>query len=98
MSAGSLASATGYQTGKPGSQHIPSQDVLGVVGCIPLVPGTLASKALLALFALARTPTVVDAQILLDAVQSSLRLIFTIFAIGTGMVIPVVAARWRATR
>lgn len=75
-----------------------SQDVLGVVGCIPLVPGALASKALLSLFALARTPAVTDPQMLFDAVQSSLRVIFTIFAIGTGMVIPVVAARWRAAR
>jgi uncharacterized membrane protein YjjB (DUF3815 family) len=75
-----------------------SQDVLGVVGCIPLVPGALASKALLALFALTRTPTVTDPQILFDSVQISIRVIFTILAICTGMVIPVVAARWRAAR
>ena len=75
-----------------------SPDVFGVVGCIPLVPGALASKAMLGLFALTRIPTVTDSQILMDAVQSSLRVMFTILAIGTGMAIPVAAARFRSFR
>jgi uncharacterized membrane protein YjjB (DUF3815 family) len=75
-----------------------SPDIFGVVGCIPLIPGALASKALLGLFAVTRTPTVTDSQILFDAVQSSLRVMFTIFAIGTGMAIPLAAARRRALR
>jgi uncharacterized membrane protein YjjB (DUF3815 family) len=73
-----------------------SPDVFAVVGCIPLIPGALASKALLGLFALNAIPTVTDSQILLDAVQSSLRVMFTILAIGTGMAIPAAAARRRA--
>ena len=75
-----------------------SQDVLGVVGCIPLVPGSLAAKALLALFALTRTPVVGDPQVLFDAVQGTLRVMFTIGAIGTGLVIPMLATRGRTQR
>ena len=73
-----------------------SEDVLGVVGCIPVVPGGLASKAILALFELTRIAAVTDAQIVIDAVQNSLRVIFTIGAIGTGLVIPMLVVRTRA--
>jgi uncharacterized membrane protein YjjB (DUF3815 family) len=74
-----------------------SHDVLRIVGCIPLVPGGLASKAILALFALTRGgAAVTDAQIVFDAVQNSLRVIFTIGAIGTGLVIPMLVVRTRA--
>ena len=75
-----------------------SQDVLSVVGCIPLVPGGLASKAILALFALTRTSVVSDSQVFFDAVQNTLRVMFTIGAIGTGLVIPMLLARPRAVR
>ena len=72
------------------------QDVLDVVGCIPLVPGSLASKALLALYAIT-TGAVEESRQLLDAAQYTLGVAFTIGGIGTGVVIPMLLfRRWRS--
>jgi uncharacterized membrane protein YjjP (DUF1212 family) len=75
-----------------------SQNALGVVGCIPMVPGSFAAKAILALFALTsdsstRTPEMLD-----NAVQYTLRVMFTIGAIGTGLAIPTLLLRVRVSR
>ena len=70
-----------------------SKDVLGVVGCIPMVPGSLASKALLALFAITNGTVANDSQTLFQAAQYTLLVMFTIGAIGTGLVIPLLVVR-----
>ena len=66
--------------------HI-SQNALDVAGCIPMVPGSFAAKAILAMFALSSAnshPT----ESLVTAVQYGMRVMFTIGAIGTGLALP----------
>lgn len=72
-----------------------SQGVLSVTGCIPMVPGSFAAKAILGLFAVAQQTTGDAGAILLTAVQFSLRVVFTIGAIGTGLAIPSLLMRVR---
>jgi uncharacterized membrane protein YjjP (DUF1212 family) len=76
-----------------------SQNALDVVGCIPMVPGMFAAKAILGMFAL--TSIAVDenaAVTLTTAVQYTLRVMFTIGAIGTGLAIPSLLLRVRVSR
>ena len=74
-----------------------SQNALDVVGCIPMVPGSFAAKAILAMFALTSTAT--DATgTLVTAVQFALRVTFTVGAIGTGLAIPTLLLRVRVSR
>jgi len=75
-----------------------SQNALDVVGCIPMVPGSFAAKAILAMFALTSTSTVDASETLITAVQFALRVTFTIGAIGTGLAIPTLLLRVRVTR
>ena len=74
-----------------------SQNALDVTGCIPMVPGSFAAKAILAMFAL--TTTGADtAGTLITAVQYALRVTFTIGTIGTGLAIPILLLRVRLNR
>jgi uncharacterized membrane protein YjjB (DUF3815 family) len=74
-----------------------SQNALDVTGCIPMVPGSFAAKAILAMFAL--TTTGADtAGTLITAVQYALRVTFTIGTIGTGLAIPNLLLRVRLNR
>jgi uncharacterized membrane protein YjjB (DUF3815 family) len=75
-----------------------SQNALGVVGCIPMVPGSFAAKAILALFALTSDSSVRTPETLDTAVQYTLRVMFTIGAIGTGLAIPTLLLRVRVSR
>ena len=75
-----------------------SQNALDVVGCIPMVPGSFAAKAILGMFALTSTSTVDASETLITAVQFALRVTFTIGAIGTGLAIPTLLLRVRVTR
>jgi len=70
-----------------------SPDVLGAVGCIPMVPGSFAAKAILGLFALTTSNTANDSQLLITAMKYTLRVMFTTGAIGTGLAIPTLLAR-----
>ena len=74
-----------------------SQSALAVVGCIPMIPGSFAAKAILGLYALT-TGTATDAQAIITAIQYSLRVIFIIGAIGTGLAIPSLLLRVRVSR
>jgi uncharacterized membrane protein YjjB (DUF3815 family) len=67
-----------------------STDAFGVVGCLPLIPGSLAAKAIVGLFALTTGSgsAIHEAELLSNAVQNSLGVLFTIIAIGTGLAIP----------
>jgi uncharacterized membrane protein YjjB (DUF3815 family) len=75
-----------------------SQNALDVVGCIPMVPGSFAAKAILGLFALTSTDNPEASQTLITAVQYTLRVMFTIGAIGTGLAIPTLLQRVRVSR
>jgi uncharacterized membrane protein YjjB (DUF3815 family) len=75
-----------------------SQEVLSVTGCIPMVPGSFAAKAILGLFALAGQSATDAGGTLITAVQYTLRVIFTIGAIGTGLAIPTLLMRVRLAK
>lgn len=75
-----------------------SQNALDVVGCIPMVPGSFAAKAILALFALSSVETANATETLVTAMQFTLRVMFTIGAIGTGLAIPTILLRVRVLR
>jgi uncharacterized membrane protein YjjB (DUF3815 family) len=70
-----------------------SFNTLDVVGCIPMVPGSFAAKAILGMFALTSTNSVDDAETLMTAMQFTLRVLFIVGAIGTGLAIPTFLLR-----
>ena len=70
-----------------------SRNILDVAGCIPMVPGLFATKAILGFFALtAPVPKNAD-ETLITSVEFFLRVAFTIGAIGTGLAIPSLLLR-----
>jgi uncharacterized membrane protein YjjP (DUF1212 family) len=72
-----------------------SRNTLAVAGCIPMIPGGFAAKAILGLIALTQ-PTVQNAdKTLIISVQDALRVMFTIGAMGTGLAIPSMLLRVR---
>ncbi len=75
-----------------------SQDVLDAVGCIPMIPGSFAAKAIRGLFALATSAIVNESETLITAAQYTLRVILTIGTTGTGLAIPTLLLRLRAAR
>ena len=75
-----------------------SQNALDVVGCIPMVPGSFAAKAILGLFALTSIDTAQATEPLTAAMQSTVRVMLTMGAIGTGLAIPALLLRGRVLR
>ena len=73
-----------------------SLEVFGVAGCIPMVPGSIAAKAILGLFAF--STGVAASQPVTTSFQYALRVMFTLGAIGTGLAIPTLFARVRLSR
>ena len=65
-----------------------SRNILDVAGCIPMVPGLFATKAILGFFALTAPVPVNPDETLIISVEFFLRVAFTIGAIGTGLAIP----------
>lgn len=65
-----------------------SRNTLDVAGCIPMVPGGFAAKAILGLFALTAPVPIDPDKTLIISVEYFLRVTFTIGAIGTGLAIP----------
>jgi len=65
-----------------------SRNILDVAGCIPMVPGLFATKAILGFFALTAPVPVNPDETLITSVEFFLRVAFTIGAIGTGLAIP----------
>ena len=74
------------------------QDALRVVGCIPMVPGMFTQKAIVGLFAITTGTVASDPDALVTALQYTLRVIFTMGAIGTGLAIPALLLRVRGNR
>jgi uncharacterized membrane protein YjjB (DUF3815 family) len=91
LAVGAAAQLMRTRTGLP-------QDVLDVAGCIPMVPGSFAAKAIIGLFALTTSGVVNEPDTLITATQYTLRVLFTIGAIGTGLAIPTYLVRARASR
>jgi uncharacterized membrane protein YjjB (DUF3815 family) len=66
---------------------------LAVAGCIPMIPGAIAAQAILGLFAAtAQPPASADGTLAL-ALANTLRVIFTVGALGTGLAIPTLLLR-----
>jgi len=65
-----------------------SRNILDVAGCIPMVPGLFATRAILGFFALTAPVPVNPDETLIISVEFFLRVAFTIGAIGTGLAIP----------
>jgi uncharacterized membrane protein YjjB (DUF3815 family) len=63
-----------------------------------MVPGFFAAKAILGLFALTSIDSAEAAQTLTTAVQYTVRVMFTVGAIGTGLAIPALLLRVRVSR
>jgi uncharacterized membrane protein YjjB (DUF3815 family) len=72
-----------------------SQNVLNVVGCIPMIPGSFAAKAIIGLFVVSTSTVANESETLITAAQYTLRVLFTIGAIGTGLAIPNLVLRMR---
>ena len=75
-----------------------SQDILDAVGCIPMVPGSFAAKAIIGLIALTTSAVANESETLITAAQYTLRVMFTTGAIGTGLAIPTLLLRVRTAR
>jgi uncharacterized membrane protein YjjB (DUF3815 family) len=72
-----------------------SRNALHVLGCIPMIPGAFAAKAMLGLFAITAHQSAVANDILITALNNSLRVVFTLSALGTGLAIPILLTTMR---
>ena len=75
-----------------------SRNTLDVAGCIPMVPGGFAAKAILGLFALSAGSPQAAEPVLFQSVGNGLRVMFTIGAMGTGLALPSVLMRVKRLR
>ncbi len=66
-----------------------SRNALHVAGCIPMIPGGFAAKAILGLFALTAQHPLAAPETVTTAMASTLHTIFIMGALATGVVIPV---------
>jgi len=62
-----------------------SSNALAVAGCIPMVPGSFAARGMFALYALTSNNPADPSSTVVTAMESLVRVIFTIGAIGTGL-------------
>jgi uncharacterized membrane protein YjjB (DUF3815 family) len=72
-----------------------SAPAVAVAGCIPMIPGAFFAQALLELFDLTRAHPLNPEALLVTSTISALHVIFTVFAIGAGVSIPVHLLRGR---
>ena len=78
--------------------QIQEDPIFGPYGCIPMVPGSFAARAILGLFAVSTGRAENTSDVLLTSIEYTLRLAFTIGAIGTGLAIPALLMRGRTQR
>lgn len=62
-------------------------NAVALAGCIPMVPGAFFGQAILGMLAVT-TPHPENAAVILTAIESLLRVFFTVAAIGAGLAIP----------
>ncbi len=72
-----------------------SRNAMAAVGCIPMIPGASAANAILGLFAVTTPHPIAATETLVTAVENTLRVTFTIGALGTGLAIPTLLLRVR---
>jgi uncharacterized membrane protein YjjB (DUF3815 family) len=72
-----------------------SRNALAAAGCIPMIPGGVATKAILGMFALVSTTATATPETLVSLAQNTLHVAFTVGAIGTGLAIPTMLQRIR---
>lgn len=72
-----------------------SRNALHVVGCIPMIPGGFAAKAILGLFAITAQHPTASNETLITAIENTLRVTFTMVALGAGVAIPTLLLRMR---
>ena len=65
-----------------------SASAVAIAGCIPMIPGAFFAQALLGMFDLTTAHPINPEETLLTSAVSSLRVVFTLFAIGAGISIP----------
>ena len=70
-----------------------SRNALHLLGCIPMLPGGFAAKAILGLFAITAQHPVATNETLITAVDNTLRVMFTVGALGIGLAIPTLLLR-----
>lgn len=70
-----------------------SRNALHVVGCIPMIPGGFAAKAILGLFAITSQHPVAAYETVTAAIVNTLHVTFIMGALGTGVAIPVLLLR-----
>jgi uncharacterized membrane protein YjjB (DUF3815 family) len=69
-----------------------TRGVLAVVGCIPMVPGSLASQAVIGLFSISRDSNV-DAPLLMETAKNICIFTLTIATMATALVLPGLCLR-----
>jgi len=74
-----------------------ARNAMGVAGCIPMIPGGFATRAILGLFAVT-APNHADDGTFVAALESTLRVMFTLGALGTGLAIPSLLLRVRGIK
>jgi uncharacterized membrane protein YjjB (DUF3815 family) len=75
-----------------------SRNALDVAGCIPMIPGGFATKAILGLFAaISQHPNAAN-DVFVTALENTLRVASTIGALGTGLAIPTLVLRVRGMK
>ena len=67
----------------------PRGSVIAVVGCIAMVPGSLAAKALMGFIAIVSMKQGIDDTLLSTTLVNLLMTTFTLIAIGVGLCVPV---------
>jgi uncharacterized membrane protein YjjB (DUF3815 family) len=72
-----------------------SRNALHVVGCIPMIPGAFATKAILGLFAITTQHSTATNETIIAAMDNTLRVTFTMGALGIGVAIPILLLRMR---
>ena len=75
-----------------------ARNAMGVAGCIPMIPGGFATRAILGLFAVTAPHPAAGDGSLVPALENTLRVMFTIGALGTGLAIPTLLLRVRGIR
>jgi uncharacterized membrane protein YjjB (DUF3815 family) len=74
----------------------PRGSILAVVGCIPMVPGSLAAKALMGFFTLAHGLPDGSVTLLVVTMENTIVVVLTMVAIGIGLAIPALVYPHRA--
>jgi uncharacterized membrane protein YjjB (DUF3815 family) len=72
-----------------------SASAIAIAGCIPMIPGAFFAQALIGTFNLTTAHPVDPTGTLVTSAISGLRVIFTVFAIGAGISIPIHLLRGR---